>query len=154
MGILDTLKSTLSETGQTIVDKTKDTTATLKLNMDNKDQEREIKQGFEQLGEALFTTQEQYCAEKFPELVTKIKTAQEKIRRNNEEIAKINTDPMPAAPAGYCTSCGKPLHAGAAFCTYCGASVQPVGQPESMEVHREQAAQEQENVAVSSENKD
>lgn len=113
MGFFDNLKSSLTETGQDLSQKAKNTTEIFRLTNLNKTKEKEICQ----IGSTYYANYRDECAEKMPELAAQIKSLQDEIAANREMIEKLSTEEI-------CPQCGKKVNPGSKFCIYCGAALE------------------------------
>ena len=92
MGFFDNLKSSLTETGQDLSQKAKDTTEIFRLTNLNKTKEKEIEKVIYQIGSTYYANYRDECMEKMPELATQIKSLQDEIAANKEMIEKLSTE--------------------------------------------------------------
>ena len=124
MGFFDNLKSSLTETGQDLSQKAKDTTEIFRLTNLNKTKEKEIEKVIYQIGSTYYANYRDECMEKMPELAAQIKSLQDEIAANKEMIEKLSTEEI-------CPQCGKKVNPGSKFCIYCGTALEaPAEQPE------------------------
>ena len=124
MGFFDNLKNSLTETGQDLSQKAKDTTEIFRLTNLNKTKEKEIEKVIYQIGSTYYANYRDECMEKMPELAAQIKSLQAEIAANKEMIEKLSTEEI-------CPQCGKKVNPGSKFCIYCGAALEaPTEQPE------------------------
>ena len=124
MGFFDNLKNSLTETGQDLSQKAKDTTEIFRLTNLNKTKEKEIEKVIYQIGSTYYANYRDECMEKMPELAAQIKSLQDEIAVNKEMIEKLSTEEI-------CPQCGKKVNPGSKFCIYCGAALEaPTEQPE------------------------
>ena len=100
MGFFDNLKSSLTETGQDLSQKAKDTTEIFRLTNLNKTKEKEIEKVIYQIGSTYYANYRDECMETPAE--------------QPEEKAEVKV----------CKVCGKPLEEGAVFCTNCGTKIE------------------------------
>ena len=165
MGYFDAIGKKISQTGQGVVQKTKDTAEVLKLNGLISDEQKRINTLQSEIGKRYFELYADSCEPAFVEAIAGIKDAKSKIDAYSEQIRKLKgltTCPncgssvaygapfcascgfqinKPAAPGNVarCTNCGLPLTPGSAFCTNCGTKTQPAAPAEP--VQPEQPAQ-------------
>ena len=88
MGFFDNLKSSLTETGQNLSQKAKDTTEIFRLTNLNKTKEKEIEKVIYQIGSTYYANYRDECVEKMPELAAQIKSLQDEIAADKEMIEK------------------------------------------------------------------
>jgi len=143
MGFFDNLKSSLTETGQDLSQKAKDTTEIFRLTNLNKTKEKEIEKVIYQIGSTYYANYRDECMEKMPELAAQIKSLQDEIAANKEMQCgkKVNPgskfciycgaaleapaeQPEEKAEVKVCKACGKPLEEGVVFCTNCGTKIE------------------------------
>jgi len=154
MAFFDEIGKKISQTTQDVVQKTKDTTETLKLNNMISDEEKRIKNLYTEIGKAYFELHSDSCEEALKPYIDGIKDAHAKIGEYSEQVKRLkgigkcpncgadvpNTAPFctncglkmniqsanPAAntSVAHCTGCGSPLNPGSAFCTKCGKKVE------------------------------
>ena len=105
MGFFDNLKSSLTETGQDLSQKAKDTTEIFRLTNLNKTKEKEIEKVIYQIGSTYYANYRDECMEKMPELAAQIKSLQDEIAANKEMIEKLSTEEI-------CPQCGKKVNPG------------------------------------------
>ena len=150
MGYFDAIGKKITQTGQGVVQKTKDTAEVLKLNGLISDEQKRIDNYYREMGKLYFNLHADSCEPDFAESVAGIRDALSKIETYSEQIkklkgltncpncgstvsynapfcascgAKLNQQTPNNAPL--CASCGMPLAENAAFCTNCGAKVAP-----------------------------
>ena len=88
MGFFDNLKSSLTETGQDLSQKAKDTTEIFRLTNLNKTKEKEIEKVIYQIGSTYYANYRDECMEKMPELAAQIKSLQDEIYFIQNRIIK------------------------------------------------------------------
>ena len=150
MGYFDAIGKKITQTGQGVVQKTKDTAEVLKLNGLISDEQKRINNYYCEMGKLYFNLHADSCEAGFEEFVAGIRDASAKIDAYSEQIKKLkglvncpncgSTVPYNApfcatcgsqinrpasSEVARCASCGMPLADNAAFCTNCGAKVQP-----------------------------
>ncbi len=152
MAFFDELGKKISQTSQGVVQKTKDTAETLKLNSAISEEEKRIQTYYRDLGKAYYDTYANAPDVAFADIINGIKESESKIQQHKEQIIRLkgivscpncggevannalfcslcgyrmNPQPQAAtAPAQqFCTICGNTLKAGAQFCTACGTKV-------------------------------
>lgn len=119
MGFFGDVKNSLTETGQGLTQKAKDTTEIYRLNSLNKDKEKEIDQAAVQIGMQYYSNFKEECEAKFPELAGQIMKLQQEIADNKQMIEKISSENVRKCPA-----CGNKIEEGQAFCTNCGTRIE------------------------------
>ena len=152
MPFFDELGKMITQTTQDVVQKTKDTTESMKLNNTISDEEKLIKNLYTEIGKMYYQMHADSYEEAFKDLVEKINQSNAKIADCKEQLKrlkgiskcpgcqadvpsnatfctscgyKLNPQNAPVAEqkAAHCTSCGAQLNDGALFCTSCGAKV-------------------------------
>ena len=150
MAFLDVLGKKITQTGQDVVQKTKDTAEVIKYNSMISDEERRITEFYTQIGRTYVDLHADSYEVPFTEMINGIKDAQAKISEYREHIIQVKgvfacpncgeelqlgsafcsacgtkiekqDAPVPAANTRYCQSCGAPLQEGYVFCINCGA---------------------------------
>lgn len=151
MAFLDVLGKKISQTGQDVVQKTKDTAEVLKYNSMISEEERNIESLYSQIGKRYVELHADSCENAFVEFITSLKESQNKITEYREHIiqvkgvftcpncgeelpldvafcsscgTKIEKNPAPSETAAnirHCQDCGAPLEDGYVFCINCGA---------------------------------
>ena len=150
MGYFDAIGKKITQTGQGMVQKTKDTAEVLKLNGLISDEQKRITTLQTEIGKRYYELHADSYEPDFEEAVTGIKDALAKIDAYSEQIKKLkglvncpncgNAVPHDSPFCNVCGSqinkqlsgnvsrcpnCGLPLAPGASFCTNCGLKVQP-----------------------------
>ncbi len=148
MAFLDVLGKKITQTGQDVVQKTKDTAEVIKYNSMITDEERRITELYTQIGRTYVDLHADSYEVPFTEMINGIKDAQAKISEYREHIiqvkgvfacpncgeelqlgsafcsacgTKIEKQDAPAASTRYCQACGTPMQDGYVFCINCGA---------------------------------
>lgn len=159
MAFFDELGKKISDASQGVVQKTKDTAETLKLNSAISDEEKKIKTLFTALGEAYFASHADNCEEQpLKNLIGQISDSKQKISDLQEQVKRLkgvvkcpycggeinygstfcnfcgknveNFVSEKKEGTAFCTNCGTALEAGAAFCTSCGTPVESAPEQE------------------------
>lgn len=113
MAFFDELGKKISQTTQDVVQKTKDTTETMKLNNMVSDEEKRIKNLYTEIGKAYFELHSDSCEEALKPYVEGIKDAHAKIGEYTEQIKRLKG-------IGKCPNCGVDVPNTAPFCNNCG----------------------------------
>lgn len=113
MAFFDELGKKISQTTQDVVQKTKDTTETMKLNNMVSDEEKRIKNLYTEIGKAYFELHADSCEDSLKPYVDGIKDARVKIGEYTEQIKRLKG-------IGKCPNCGTDVPNTAPFCTNCG----------------------------------
>lgn len=119
MGFFGDVKNSLTETGQGLTQKAKDTTEIYRLNSLNKNKEKEMEQVAVQIGMQYYSNFKEECEAKFPELSAQIMNLQKEIDDNKQMIEKISSEDVRKCP-----TCGNKIEEGQAFCTNCGTRIE------------------------------
>ncbi len=118
MAFFDELGKKISDASQGVVQKTKDTAETLKLNSAISDEEKKIQTLFADLGEAFFNAHADDCEEAaLKDIVGEIIASKQKIEELSEQVRRLKgiID---------CPYCGKQISYGVTFCSFCGKNVE------------------------------
>ncbi len=152
MAFFEDLGKKISQTSQGVVQKTKDTAETIRLNSMITDEEKRIASITAEIGKRYFELHADSYEPAFEQFIMSIKEAQAKINSYSDQIKKIkgvlscphcgsdvptgsqfcsscgSRVTSPSAPTGrFCTRCGTPLASDVLFCTHCGAKVEAAG---------------------------
>lgn len=126
MAFLDVLGKKITQTGQDVVQKTKDTAEVIKYNSMISDEERRINEFYTQIGKTYVDLHADSFEIPFTEMISGIKDAQAKIAEYREHIIQVKG-------VFACPNCGEELQLGAAFCSACGSKIErtePVAAPD------------------------
>lgn len=116
MAFFDELGKKITQTSQGVVQKTKDTAETLKLNGLISDEEKRVNSLFNELGKAYFELHADSNESEFEKLISDIKEAQAKIENYAEQVKKLKG-------VVSCPNCGGEVAYGAPFCSSCGSKM-------------------------------
>ena len=116
MAFLDEIGKKISQTSQGMVQKTKDTAETMRLNGAISDEEKRIQNLYLEIGKAYFELHADDCEEALKELVLGIKEAQTKIEDYQEQVKRLKGIVR-------CAVCGGEVPYGAPFCSSCGSKM-------------------------------
>lgn len=122
MAFLDEIGKKISQTGQDMVQKTKDTAETMKLSGAISDEEKRIQNLYTEIGQRYFELHADSYEPELEELVLSIKEANTKIDAYNEQIKRLKGIVR-------CPNCGSALADGMAFCTNCGTKAESAPAP-------------------------
>ena len=114
MAFFDNLSRKVSEAGQKTIAKSKELVDTAKFNSMISDEEHTIKDTYCMIGERYFSLHRDDYDDEFSQLISTIKTSEQKIEQYRKQIAEIKGIQK-------CEKCGAEVPAGAAFCSSCGA---------------------------------
>lgn len=117
MAFLDVLGKKISQTGQDVVQKTKDTAEIIKYNTMISDEERRINEFYAQIGKTYVDLHADSYEIPFTEMINGIKDAQAKISEYREHIIQVKG-------VFSCPNCGEELPLGVAFCSSCGTKIE------------------------------
>ena len=118
MAFFDSLTRALSETGQAVVNKTKDIGELTKLTARVSELERKMDQTYKIIGKLYVEHYGDNPDEMFKNAVASIKDKQKRIAGYKEDIRRLRG-------INKCAGCGADVEAGAQFCSKCGAKVEP-----------------------------
>ena len=118
MAFFDSLTRALSETGQAVVNKTKDIGELTKLTARVSELERKMDQTYKIIGKLYVEHYGEDSDEMFKNAVASIKDKQKRIAGYKEDIRRLRG-------INKCAGCGADVEAGAQFCSKCGAKVEP-----------------------------
>lgn len=116
MAFFDELGKKISETGQGVVQKTKGTAETMKLNSLISDEEKTMENLYTEMGKTYFRLHADSSEPLFAGLIAGIKQSQAKIEQYSEQVKKLKGIVR-------CPSCGGEVPYGAPFCSSCGAGM-------------------------------
>ena len=119
MAFFDTLSKVLSDTGHTVVNKTKDLGEIARLTAKVSELERKTDQIYKTIGKLYVEHYGDDPDEMFKNMVASIKDKQKKIAAFKEDIRLLKGITK-------CSACGADVEAGHQFCSKCGAKVEPV----------------------------
>lgn len=117
MAFLDALGKKLTQTGQEVVQKTKDTAEVIKYNGMISDEERRINEYYVQIGKTYVDLHSDSSELPFTEMIHGIKDAQAKIAEYREHIIQVKG-------VFTCPNCGEELPLNVAFCSACGTRIE------------------------------
>lgn len=129
MAFLDEIGKKISQTGQDMVQKTKDTAETMKLSSAISDEEKRIQNLYLEIGQRYFELHADSYEAELEELVLSIKEANTKIDSYNEQIKRLKGIVR-------CPNCGGEVAYGAPFCSTCGSKMMDVVAPVESTVRR------------------
>ena len=118
MAFFDTLTKVISETGHTVVNKTKDIGEITKLTARVSELERKMEQTYKTIGKLYVEHYGDSPDEMFQIAVASIKDKQKKIAGYKEDIRILRG-------IRKCSACGADVESGSSFCSKCGAKVEP-----------------------------
>lgn len=126
MAFLDDLSQKIAQAGQSVAQKTKDTTEIMKINGNISDEEKHLSELFLNLGKSYYEAHKSDSEEAFSAIVSEITDTTEKIKDYSEQVRRLKglID---------CPNCGKEIAYGMAFCTNCGTPA-----PTAEEAHSEE----------------
>lgn len=116
MAFLDVLGKKITQTGQDVVQKTKDTAEVIKYNSMISEEEHRITELYTQIGKTYVDLHADSCEIAFADMITAIKDAKAKIAEYREHIIQVKG-------VFTCPNCGEELQLGAAFCCACGSKI-------------------------------
>lgn len=151
MAFFDEIGKKLSQTGQGMVQKTKEIADVAKLNSNISDEEKILSNAYSQIGQLYVQLHNEDFESDFEDLIMQIKESQENIEKSKQEIQEIKgvkrcdicgaeisnnatfcsscgtavaqKKAVDAANLTQCTNCGKMIEKGMRFCTFCGCEV-------------------------------
>ncbi|MDR1798118.1 MAG: zinc-ribbon domain-containing protein [Clostridiales Family XIII bacterium] len=118
MAFFNELGKKISETGQTVVQKTKDTTESMRINGLISEEEQKIDQVYQQIGKAYYEGFRQSADPKFEEPMAWIDHAKERIAGYKEQLNLLKGLEI-------CPTCNAAVPADATFCSACGSKMPP-----------------------------
>lgn len=118
MAFFDTLTRVISETGHTVVNKTKDVGEIAKLTARVSELERKMDQTYKIIGKLYVEHYGDDPDEVFKQAVASIKDKQRRIAGYKEDIRVLRG-------IRRCSACGADVEANSSFCSKCGAKVEP-----------------------------
>lgn len=116
MAFFDELGKKITQTSQGVVQKTKDTAETLKLNGMISDEEKRISNFFNEIGRTYFELHADSYEPNFQQMILGIKEAQAKIENYCEQVKRLKG-------VVCCPNCGGEVPYGAPFCSSCGTKM-------------------------------
>lgn len=117
MAFLDALGKKITQTGQDVVQKTKDTAEVIKYNSMIAEEERRITEFYTQIGRTYVDLHADSYEVPFTEMINGIKDAQIKISEYREHIIQVKG-------VFTCPNCGEELPLNVAFCSACGTKIE------------------------------
>ena len=118
MGFLDSIGKTISDVGQSTLQKGKGMMDVAKYNSMISDEEKKIQSLFGEIGELYFNEHSEAPDEIFSQFIQDIKSSKEKI----EEYKHCLEDLKGITP---CPKCGAAIPQGSSFCATCGTRINP-----------------------------
>lgn len=106
----------ISQTGQGVVQKTKDTAEIIKLNGIISDEEKKINNAYLQIGQLYAVKYQESAEEDFKALVEQVHTSLSEIENLKQQIQDIKGIKR-------CNNCGAEIPVNSIFCSGCGAKV-------------------------------
>lgn len=143
MSFFDNLGKTISSASQGALQKGKELADVAKYNSMISDEERNIKEAYEQIGKLYVEKFSESPAEFFTEYLDAINISNGKIAEYQEKIKEIKG-------VSKCASCGAEIPNGSAFCPSCGAKTVTA----STETVSEETCVDADAVEVKTENKE
>lgn len=125
MAFLDNFSKKITLAGQTAIQKTKEITDVARLHETILSEEKNIKENYNRIGMLYVELHADDYEDSFGDKITAIKESEIKIQNCRQQIKEIKG-------IDYCRKCGAEIPLNAAFCSSCGASVEPVGVNEIM----------------------
>lgn len=116
MAFFDDIGKKISQTGQDMVQKTKDTAETMRLNSAISDEEKRIQSLYLEIGKRYFELHADDYDPQLEEPVLCVKEANTKIAGYTEQLNRIKG-------LVRCATCGADVPIGTPFCTGCGAKM-------------------------------
>ncbi len=116
MAFFDDLGKKITQTGQGVVQKTKDTAETIKLNGMISDEEKNIVNFYAEIGRLYFELHADSYEPAFEHMISGIKEAKAKTENYAEQVKKLKG-------VFNCPNCGGEVSYGASFCSSCGAKM-------------------------------
>ncbi|MDR0984134.1 MAG: zinc-ribbon domain-containing protein [Ruminococcus sp.] len=116
MAFFDELGKKLSQTGQTVAQKTKNTTETIKLGGMVSDEEKRIHNTYLQIGKTYYENFSDRPDPLLSDFIYSINDSRSKIASYKEQIEQLKG-------ISRCANCGSDLPKNSTFCSNCGASV-------------------------------
>lgn len=116
MDIFDKVKDKITETSQTVVQKTRETTETMRLNNAVKAYEKELESQLLRIGTKFYAEQKDNCPSQYSELFEKATKIQNLIDENRAQIELLSNTAI-------CNNCGKKVDGESKFCIYCGSKL-------------------------------
>ena len=116
MAFFDELGKKITQTSQGVVQKTKDTAETIKLNGLISDEEKRITNFFNEIGRTYFELHADSYEPTFEQMILGIKESQAKIENYSEQVKRLKG-------VVRCPNCGGEVPYGAPFCSSCGSKM-------------------------------
>ena len=128
MAFFDELGKKITETGQGVVKKTKDTAEIVKLKGMVSDEEKKINSTYKEIGKLYYEKYSNQSENEFETLTETITEAKNKISNYSEVITKLK---------GFvnCPNCGKEVAYDAVFCSSCGFSMNKANTESTLKCH-------------------
>ena len=132
MAFFEDLGKKITQTGQDVVQKTKDTAEVIKLNSMISEEEKIVNNLYNQVGERYYELHSQSCEQELKDMIMGIKEAKRRIEEYTEQIKKLkgiercpNCGGEVQYGAPFCSSCGTRMttHSNVKQCTVCGANI-------------------------------
>ena len=121
MAFFEDLGKKITQTGQGVVQKTKDTAEVIKLNGMISDEERRINALYVQIGQKYVELHATACEPAMAGFVREIKEAQARIAEHSEQVKRLKG-------IARCPHCGGDVPYGAPFCSSCGGRMETMSQ--------------------------
>ncbi len=116
MAFFDELGKKISQTGQGVVQKTKDATETLKLNSMISDEEKRVNELYTEIGKKYFELHSETFETELENMINGIKQSQSRISAFSEQVKKLKG-------VVRCPNCGGEVAYNSQFCNLCGAAM-------------------------------
>ena len=116
MAFFDELGKKISQTGQGVVQKTKDATETLKLNSMISDEEKRVNELYTEIGKKYFELHSETFETELENMINGIKQSQSRISAFSEQVKKLKG-------VVRCPNCGGEVAYNSQFCNLCGAAI-------------------------------
>lgn len=116
MAFFDQMKSKLTATSQSAVQKAKDLTETTRLNSQVNEAEKEINELYRKLGFEIYKAYREAPLSEGEELIAQLNELHDKVEALKTQIQTINR-------ASLCPECGAKISKGMVFCSSCGCKL-------------------------------
>jgi rubrerythrin len=129
MAFFEDFGKKLSDLGQTAVEKTKNSTESIRLHNMIREEQKHSKDVYQQIGSLYVKLYGDQPEEAFAKMVQEIEESEARIRNYEGQLQQLKetTPPTEAAsattdeaPTAVCPNCGKTIHAEDSFCNGCG----------------------------------
>lgn len=126
MDFFNKAKESFTAAGKGFTQKASDVSGLAKMTLKIKEEEKQLENAIQELGNQLYNTRNTEAKEMFPELTESIRTLYSALEKDRVELAFLKGKKV-------CPNCGAELEAEVQCCTFCGINVENVVRPSEIQ---------------------